>query len=120
MDTKLKKSTTFHLQTDGQNEVVNRTVIHLLRGYCIKYPKLWDENLHYIQRAYNCAKHSSTKTSSFEACLGYLPKSPLDLIFGMDVAIDSHNGIDNSKKFIGKIQLIHQIVQDHLEKSQGK
>jgi hypothetical protein len=42
MDTKLKKSTTFHLQTDGQTEVVNRTVVHLLRGYCNKHPKLWD------------------------------------------------------------------------------
>jgi len=40
MDTRLKKSTTFHLQTDGQKEMVNRTVIQLLRGYCNKHPKL--------------------------------------------------------------------------------
>ena len=52
MDTKLKKSTSFHLQTDGQTEVVNRTVVHLLRAYCSKNPKLWDEHLHYIQHAY--------------------------------------------------------------------
>ena len=40
MDTKLKKSTTFHPQIDGQTEVVNRTIVHLLRGYCRKNPKL--------------------------------------------------------------------------------
>jgi hypothetical protein len=43
MDTKLKRSTTFHPQTDGQTKVVNQTVVLLLRGYCSKHPKLWDE-----------------------------------------------------------------------------
>ena len=46
MDTKLKKSTTSHPQTNGKIEVVNRTVIHLLHGYCSKHPELWDEHLH--------------------------------------------------------------------------
>jgi len=40
MDTRLKKSTTFHPQTDGQTEVVNRTMIQLLKGYYSKHPKL--------------------------------------------------------------------------------
>ena len=46
MDTKLKRSTTFHPQTKGHIEVVNRTMVHLLRGCCGKHPKLWDEHLH--------------------------------------------------------------------------
>ena len=37
-----------------------------------------------------------------------------------DVAIDGHSDIEKSKKFIERIQLIHQTVQDQLEKSQGK
>ncbi len=41
MDTKLKKRRTFHMQTDGQTEVVNQTVVHLVRAYCSKHPKLW-------------------------------------------------------------------------------
>ena len=44
----------------------------------------------------------------------------MDFIFGKDVSIDGHIDIDKAKKFIEKIQLIHQTVQDQLEKSQGK
>ena len=96
MDTKLKKSTAFHPQTNGKTDVVNRTVVHLLRGYFSKHPKLWDDQLHYIQHAYNRAKHSSTQTSPFEVCFGYFPKSPLEFIFGKDVAIYGHSDIDKA------------------------
>eukprot|EP00253_Pinus_taeda_P019290 PITA_19290 len=108
MDTKLKKITAFHPQT----EVVNRTIVHLLRGYCSKHPKLWDEHLHYIQHAYNHAKHSSRNTSLFEACFGYLPKSPLDFILEIDVAIEGHSDIDKARSFIERIQQIHQQIQE--------
>jgi hypothetical protein len=103
MDTKLKRSTTFPLQTDGQTEVVNRTVVHLLRAYCRKHPNLWDENLHYIHHAYNQAKHSSTQMLLFEACFGYFPKSPLDFIFGKDIFVDGQYDIDRAEKFIEQI-----------------
>jgi hypothetical protein len=53
MDTKLKRSTAFHPQTDGQTKVVNITVLLFLRGYCSKHPKLWDEHIPYVQHAYN-------------------------------------------------------------------
>jgi len=107
MDTKLKMSTTFHPQTDGQTKVVNITIVHLLHGYCDKDPKLWDQHLHYIQHSYNCAKHSSTQVYSFEACLGYFLKSPLDFIFVKYIAIDGHNDVDKAKNFIEQIHLVH-------------
>ena len=109
MDTRLKKSTTFHPQTDGQTEVVNRKVIQLLRGYCSKHPKLWDEHLCYVQHAYNRAKHSSTKRS-FETCFGFTPRSPLDFVFGKDIVVDGHSDVDKATKFIEQIQEIHQAV----------
>jgi hypothetical protein len=33
MDTKLKRSTTFHPQTDGKKKVINMMLVQLLRGY---------------------------------------------------------------------------------------
>jgi len=61
---------------------------------------MWDEHFQYIQHAYNWAKHSSTQISPFEACMGYLPKSPLDFIFGKDVSIEGHSDIDKEINFI--------------------
>ena len=70
MDTKLNFSTVFHPQTDGQTEVVNRTLVHLLRGYNAKRPKTWDESLPYIEFAFNQTMHASTARAPFEVCLG--------------------------------------------------
>jgi len=100
MDTRLKKSTTFHPQTDGQTKVVNRTMIQLLRGYCSKHPKLWDEHLCYVQYAYNHAKHSFTQRSPFETCFGFIPRSPLDLVFEKDIVVVGHSDVDKATRFI--------------------
>ena len=64
-------------------------------------------------------KNSSTNTSPFEACLGYLPRSPLDFIFEKYVTIASHSDIDKAMNFIEKIQLVHHTVEEQLEKSQS-
>jgi len=110
IDTKLKKSTSFHPQTERQTEVVNRTVIQLLRGYCSKHPKLWDEHLCYVQHSYNCAKHSSTQRSPFETYFGFIPRSPLDFVFEKDIAVAGHSDVDKATRFIEQIQEIHQEV----------
>jgi len=112
MDTTLKKITSFHPQTDGQTKVVNRTVIQLLRGYCSKHPKLWDEHLCYVQHAYNQEKHSSTQISPFETCFGFTPRSPLDLIFGKDTTVEGHSDVDRATRFIEQIQEIYQELQE--------
>jgi hypothetical protein len=52
--------------------------------------------------------------------LGYLPKSPLDFVFGKDIAVDGHSDVDKAMQLIQQIQLVHQVVQEQLEKSQAK
>jgi hypothetical protein len=81
MDTKLQINTVFHPQTDGQTEVVNQTVVHLLRGYNARHPTNWDESLPYLQFVFNRVIHNSTNRSPFQVSLGYLPQSPFDIEF---------------------------------------
>jgi hypothetical protein len=48
LDTKLTKSTAFHPQTNGQTEVVNWIIIHILHMYNSKHARTWDESLPYF------------------------------------------------------------------------
>ena len=73
-----------------------------------------------MQHAYNRAKHSSTRRSHFETCFGFIPRSPLDFVFGKDTTIDGRSDMDKATRFIEQIQEIHQAVQEQLEKSQAK
>jgi hypothetical protein len=93
-------------------------MVLLLRGYCNKHPKLWDEQIPYVQHAYNRALHSSTRSSSFETCFGSLPKVPLKLMYGRDVDANEERTEDRARKFIYRIQQVHQAVREQLEKSQ--
>ena len=77
LDTKLTKSTSFHPQTDGQIEVVNRMVMHILQMYKSKHPCTWDDNLPYVQHNYNRAIHNSTGHNPFQVGLGFQHWAPL-------------------------------------------
>jgi hypothetical protein len=71
LDMKLTKSTTFHLQTDGQIEFINQMIVHILRMYNSKHPCTCDESLPYVQHNYNQALHSSTSQNPFQVGLGF-------------------------------------------------
>ncbi|XP_024007271.1 uncharacterized protein LOC112083475 [Eutrema salsugineum] len=80
LGTKLLFSTTCHPQSDGQTEVVNRTLSTLLRALIKKNLKIWEECLPHVEFAYNHAKHSASQFSPFEIVYGFNPTSPLDLM----------------------------------------
>jgi len=77
---KLSFSTSCHPQTDGQTEVVNRSLSTLLRVVLKGNHKSWDEYLPHIEFAYNRVVHSTTKLSPFEVVYGFNPLTPLDLL----------------------------------------
>jgi hypothetical protein len=78
LGTKLLFSTTCHPQTDGQTEVVNRTLSTLLRDVLKKNIKMWEECLPHVEFAYNRSLHSATKMCPFEIVYGLLPHAPID------------------------------------------
>ena len=78
--TKLKFSTAFHPQTDGQTEVVNRSLGNFLRCLVGEANRNRDSILPIAQLAYNSFVNRSIGASSFEIVHGYTPRKPLDLL----------------------------------------
>jgi hypothetical protein len=80
LGTKLLFSTTCHLQTDDQTEVINHTLSTMLRAVLKTNLKLWEGCLPHIEFAYNRSIHSTTKVSLFQVVYGFNPRAPIDLL----------------------------------------
>ena len=79
LGTKLMFSTSAHPQTDGQTEVVNRTLGSLLRALIRTHKKTWEDCLPIAEFAYNRTIHRTVEISPFECVYGFNPLTPLDL-----------------------------------------
>ncbi|KAJ4758083.1 polyprotein [Rhynchospora pubera] len=89
----LKLSSAFHPQTDGQTEVVNRTIEMYLRCLACDRPRTWLQWLPWAEFCYNTSYHSALKATPFEVVYGrpvpsLLPYTPGDTnIEAMDICL---------------------------------
>jgi hypothetical protein len=112
LGTKLLFSTTCHPQTDGQTEVVNRTLGTMLRAVLKKILKMWEECLPHVEFAYNRATHSTTKVSPFQVVNGFNPRAPND-IFPLPTSERIHDDAKEHAEFIFKM---HETTKHNIEK----
>jgi hypothetical protein len=116
LGTKLLFSTTCHPQTDGQTEVVNRTLSTMLRAVLKKNIKMWEECLPHIEFAYNRSLHSTTKMCPFEIVYGFLPRAPIDLM-----PLPSSEKINFDAKQRAELMLkLHEATKQNIERMNAK
>ncbi|KAL1208818.1 hypothetical protein V5N11_010497 [Cardamine amara subsp. amara] len=111
LGTKLLFSTTCHPQTDGQTEIVNRTLSTLLRALVKKNLKTWEKCLPHVEFAYNHSMHSASRFSPFEIVYGFNPTTPLDL---MPLPLSERISTDGKKK-AELVQQIHEKAKKNIE-----
>ena len=105
-------STTCHPQTDGQMEVVNRTLSMLLWTMIKKNLREWEECLSHVEFAYNRAVHSTTQMCPFEVVHGFKPITPFDLL---PFPLQEHANMEGSKR-AEYVKQIHLKMRQELEK----
>ena len=116
VNTQLNFSSAYHPQTDGQTEVVNRSLGNLLRSLVGEHVKSWDQKLSQAEFAHNHAVNRSSGFSPFQVVYSVTPRSPLDLLLVPDKTRIHGKAAD----FVHSLQEVHQMVHTNLEKASGK
>ena len=116
MNTQLNFSSAYHPQTDGQTEVVNRSLGNLLRCLVGDHVKGWDQKLCQAEFAHNHAINRSIGFSPFQVVYSVQPRGPLDLL-----ALPSKTRVHGkAEDFVVSLQDVHKLVFDNLTASNTK
>lgn len=75
---KLKLSTAYHAQTDGQTEIINQHIVNRLRPFVNRHQDNWSELLPLIDFAAAALPSESTSASPFLVDCGYEPRTSFD------------------------------------------
>ncbi|PKI50012.1 hypothetical protein CRG98_029599 [Punica granatum] len=116
VDTQLQFSSAYHPQTDGQTEVVNRSLGNLLRSLVGEHVKSWDLKLCQVEFAHNHAVNRSTGFSPFQVVYVAVPEGPLGLI-----PLPNRSKVHGkAADFVDSLREIHQAVFEHLTAANAK
>jgi hypothetical protein len=77
LGTKLRLSSAYHPQTDGQSERTIQSLEDLLRACALEHKESWDEFLPLIEFTYNNSYHSSIGMAPYESLYGRKCCTPL-------------------------------------------
>ena len=106
MEIKLQFFTAFHPQTDGQTQVVNRSLGNLLRCLLGENLRTWDLLLSNIEFAYNSSVNKIIIMSPLELVHDYCPRQPIDLI------LMTHHHTRVSKSVASFASHIHELHKE--------
>jgi hypothetical protein len=111
--TDLTPSTSYHPQTNGQTEIVNKWVEGYLKNYVAGKQKAWVRWLHLGEYCYNTTHHMSIGMTPFKALYSYDPLSFVEIAFG-----DSKSSM--VQDWVQQSQDILRELKDHLQRAQNQ
>jgi hypothetical protein len=113
LGTDLAFSSAYHPQTDGQTEVVNRSLGDLLRSLVTEHHSSWDQILPQAEFAYNDSVNRSTGKSPFQILYGTQPRGVSELREPEQTETSSAR----AEEFAEAMKELHEKVKQRLQKS---
>ena len=105
LGSKLKFSTTFHPQSDGQSERTIQVLEDMLRAYILDLKGSWDDHLYLVEFSYNNSYQASIQMAPFEALYGRKCRSPVSWddigerkLLGPDLILQTVEKVSKIKK----------------------
>ena len=111
--TELTPSTSYHPQTDGQTEIVNKWLEGYLQNYVTGQQKAWLRWLHLGEYCYNTTFHMSIGMSPFYALYGYHALSFANVIIGASKAPRAKEWIQESQDILRALKENLRTMQNH-------
>nr|GEV02201.1 retrotransposable element Tf2 [Tanacetum cinerariifolium] len=113
LQVKLLMSTAYHPQTDGQTEVVNRSLKCYLRCIYGEKPKEWNKWLSFAEWWYNTNYHTTLNTTPYEVLYGQTP--PIHIAY-----VNEESRVDTVDKTLTAREEVIQALRFHLKRTQDR
>lgn len=113
MGTQLHMSTSYHPQTDGQTERLNRCLEQYLRAMVSYRPKHWLKWLPLAEWWYNSTYNSAIKRSPYEALYGIQPRQ-------MNMNAVQRLRVQTVEEFQVNREVMNQLLQQAIHSAQHK
>ncbi|KAL4186704.1 hypothetical protein AMTRI_Chr09g35320 [Amborella trichopoda] len=105
-------SLAYHPQTNGQMEVVNRTVDMYLRCFTSNNPKEWVRWIAWAEYSYNTSIHSSTGKTPYEIVYSRLPPTLLSHVPGATSVELVEKELVDRDQLLNELQIQLQAAQN--------
>ena len=117
MGTQKVQTSPYHLQTNGQCERFNSTLINMLGTLPKEKKSEWKNHIGMLVHAYNCTQNSAMGFSPYFLTFGRQPHLPINAAFGLAPQTITE---PNTTKFVQKIRECTQWAHKKAEAFQAK